>query len=250
MDPVPDQDALLTVDEVAEYLGVGPVTIYRWCREGRLPCAKLGKSWRIRRSALSAFLSESEEHQSLVRRLGGFITVPDRILAFGSTPELILRLDIAFFKLAEARGGSMMKYLGGQPISLEETKQYLTEGGLPVAELERQGRLHFTYAPHPDAPDAESLGSRYLDDLDKARSLWVSFNWMVPITPGQARRQQQLMERVFPPRKLVLKTAISADVADGWTAGQERQAREEYLSTIYLSEQGLLLSRMTPLPAE
>ncbi len=35
---------LLGVAEVADYLGVGMVTVYRWCREGRLPCLKVGKS--------------------------------------------------------------------------------------------------------------------------------------------------------------------------------------------------------------
>ncbi|MGI9048604.1 MAG: helix-turn-helix domain-containing protein, partial [Rubrobacteraceae bacterium] len=29
---------LLEVDEVAGYLGVTPVTVYRWCRDGSLPC--------------------------------------------------------------------------------------------------------------------------------------------------------------------------------------------------------------------
>jgi excisionase family DNA binding protein len=29
---------LLGTEEVAGYLGVGQVTVYRWCREGSLPC--------------------------------------------------------------------------------------------------------------------------------------------------------------------------------------------------------------------
>ena len=51
---------ILSVEEVAEYLGVGVVTIYRWCREGRLPCLKMGKFWRIRREALEDFLKRRE----------------------------------------------------------------------------------------------------------------------------------------------------------------------------------------------
>lgn len=250
MERSPDQDDLLTVDDVAGYLGVGAVTIYRWCREGRLPCAKLGKSWRIRRGALASFLAESEEHQTLVRRMGAFITIPDRILAFATTEELMLRLDAAFFKVAEARGGNMMKYLGGQPISLEDTREQLTGLGLSVEQLERDGQLHFTYLPDPSAPDLEGLRRTYIDNVDPTRSLWVSFNWMLPVTPEQARRQHEAMERTFPSQRLVIKTAISVDVANDWTPGQERRAREDYLSTVYLSERGLLLSRMMPLPPD
>jgi excisionase family DNA binding protein len=35
---------LLTVGDVTRYMGVGQVTVHRWCREGRLPCSKVGKS--------------------------------------------------------------------------------------------------------------------------------------------------------------------------------------------------------------
>ena len=38
------RDGLLGVADVAEYLGVGEVTVYRLCREERLPCLKIGKS--------------------------------------------------------------------------------------------------------------------------------------------------------------------------------------------------------------
>jgi excisionase family DNA binding protein len=69
------RDDLLDVEEVAEYLGVGQVTIYRWCREGRLSCLKLGKSWRIRRDALDGFLQQSMYPSSLSEELRSFLTV-------------------------------------------------------------------------------------------------------------------------------------------------------------------------------
>ena len=53
---------LLSADEAADYLGVTPVTVYRWCRGGRLPCAKVGRLWRVRRDALEEFLRRNEEH--------------------------------------------------------------------------------------------------------------------------------------------------------------------------------------------
>ena len=46
----------LSVAEVANVLGLNPVTIYRWCRTGRLASVKIGKEWRIRRSALDELL--------------------------------------------------------------------------------------------------------------------------------------------------------------------------------------------------
>jgi excisionase family DNA binding protein len=36
-------EALLSTEEVAEYLGIGKATVYRWCKEGRNPCPKIGK---------------------------------------------------------------------------------------------------------------------------------------------------------------------------------------------------------------
>jgi len=36
-------DALLSTEEVAGYFGVGRVTVYRWCKEGRIPYLKVGK---------------------------------------------------------------------------------------------------------------------------------------------------------------------------------------------------------------
>ena len=49
----------LTVTEVAELLGLQPVTIYRYCRAGRLASVKIGKEWRIRRAALDELLGRS-----------------------------------------------------------------------------------------------------------------------------------------------------------------------------------------------
>ena len=53
-------EALLGAEEVAGYFGVTLHTVYRWCKEGRIPCLKIGKYWRVRREELMAFLKESE----------------------------------------------------------------------------------------------------------------------------------------------------------------------------------------------
>src|SRR5438067_12803512 len=87
---------LLSVDEVASYLGVGPITVYRWCRQGRLPALKVGKVWRSRRGALEDFLRRSERGQSLVSRLTAFFTVPDHVIVIAATLVSQHRLESAF----------------------------------------------------------------------------------------------------------------------------------------------------------
>ena len=54
---------LLGAGEVAEYFGAGTATVYRWCREGRIPCLKIGKYWRVGREGLVAFTKEAEESE-------------------------------------------------------------------------------------------------------------------------------------------------------------------------------------------
>ena len=53
-------EALMSAREVAKYFGVKATTVYRWCKEGRIPCLKIGKHWRVRHEELAAFLEESE----------------------------------------------------------------------------------------------------------------------------------------------------------------------------------------------
>ena len=57
----PSSRTLLSAEEVAEYFGVQTTTVYRWCREGRIPCLKIGKHWRVRREELEDFLKKTEE---------------------------------------------------------------------------------------------------------------------------------------------------------------------------------------------
>ena len=53
-------DRLLTIEEVADVLGLSPKTIRDWLRTGRLPGAKLGNVWRIRPEALQEFIAKAE----------------------------------------------------------------------------------------------------------------------------------------------------------------------------------------------
>ena len=50
---------VLTVDQVARYLGVVPDTIYRRARRGEIPAVKMGKIWRFPKDALEKWLNDT-----------------------------------------------------------------------------------------------------------------------------------------------------------------------------------------------
>jgi excisionase family DNA binding protein len=47
---------LMTVEQVADYLQLNKLTVYKYIRDGRLPAARLGKAYRIRLADVDAFL--------------------------------------------------------------------------------------------------------------------------------------------------------------------------------------------------
>jgi excisionase family DNA binding protein len=105
---------LLAATDVAELVGVKETTVYKWCKEGKLPCLKVGKHWRIRREALEDFLKRSERPRTLVGQLDSFLRVPDNVLATVQNIDILHRLDAAFFRVREARGGLLVKFYAGE----------------------------------------------------------------------------------------------------------------------------------------
>lgn len=58
-----ENEQLLSVQQVAEYLQVNRSTVYDWAQKGKLPAIKLGQMWRFRRSELDTWL-ESHKVES------------------------------------------------------------------------------------------------------------------------------------------------------------------------------------------
>src|SRR5574341_808475 len=46
----------MTVEQVADYLQLNKLTVYKYIRDGRLPAARLGKAYRVRLADVDAFL--------------------------------------------------------------------------------------------------------------------------------------------------------------------------------------------------
>ncbi|MBU4477609.1 MAG: helix-turn-helix domain-containing protein [Candidatus Omnitrophica bacterium] len=50
-----------TVDEVAEALKIHPYTVRRLCREGKLPCFKIGGQWRFSKSEIQEWIDKGRK---------------------------------------------------------------------------------------------------------------------------------------------------------------------------------------------
>ena len=53
-------DEILTLKEVAEYLKLAEKTAYRLASEGKLPCFKVGGSWRFKQEDVQKWIEEQK----------------------------------------------------------------------------------------------------------------------------------------------------------------------------------------------
>jgi excisionase family DNA binding protein len=58
---------VMTVKEVAEYLKMKPVTIYKLAKEGRIPAFKVASFWRFNKDLIEKWANE-ESRKNLVPR--------------------------------------------------------------------------------------------------------------------------------------------------------------------------------------
>ena len=241
---------LLAAADVAGMIGVKETTVYRWCSEGKLPCLKIGYHWRIRRGVLEDFLKQSERPRTLVGQLDSFLRVPDSVLGIAQNIDILHRLDAAFFRVGEARGGLLVKFYAGEEHSEEELLSDFEQNGLQAGRLMRQGRLLMRAEEEP------SSGSRWRqlhqlieeEGSVEGRTVWASFDWVKPVQLETALEQQRQLSELVDASRLVVKTAAIEEAIDEWTASQLRRVRSMHSAIILASEEQLLLSHATPMP--
>lgn len=58
------EDNVFTVQEVAIYLRMKPVTIYKHAKAGKLPCFKVGANWRFKKSTIDRWIAAQEDKEN------------------------------------------------------------------------------------------------------------------------------------------------------------------------------------------
>ena len=58
------EDIVFTVQELASYLKMKPVTIYKHAKAGKLPGFKVGANWRFKKSTIDRWITEQEDKET------------------------------------------------------------------------------------------------------------------------------------------------------------------------------------------
>lgn len=129
---------LLTVEEVAKLLKAHTNTVYKMCRQGRLPSVKIGKKWRIDKQKLVAFM-QAEENMPEETGINSLEMdfKPGHTLVLTKNREDIWDYEVSFFKENSQKGYLLYKGCWWQ--KPEQVRKMFTERGLPVAKLEAGG---------------------------------------------------------------------------------------------------------------
>jgi hypothetical protein len=99
------------------------------------------------------------------------------------------RLDAAYFRVGEAKGGLLVKFCGDDPTPVNELRGALERDGLGVSRLEGEGRLRFVAERAPAGERIMAL-RRVLDEEGPGRPVWASFDWAEGVDLEEALRHQ------------------------------------------------------------
>jgi excisionase family DNA binding protein len=240
---------LLGATDVASMIGVKETTVYKWCKEGKLPCLKVGKHWRVRRGDLEDFLKRSQHQVTLAGQLDSFLQVPDSVLAIARNIDILHRLDAAFFRVGESRGGQLVKFHGGEDNPEEYLLASFEHNGLEASRLKREGRLLLREEEGPLGDRRGDALARLLkEESERGRTVWASFNWVMQVDLQTAFEQQKRLTELVDTRQLVVKTAALEESIDEWPSSMLRRVQSSHSAIILASEDRLSLSRATPMP--
>src|ERR671911_2789122 len=121
--------------------------------------------------------------------------------------DILHRLDAAFFRVGEARGGLLVKFYAGEEHSEEELLLDFEENGLEARRLQLEGQLLMRAEEEPlGGTRAEQLG-QLIEEGGEGSTVWASFDWVRPVDLNTALEQQKRLTELVDASHLVVKTA-------------------------------------------
>jgi hypothetical protein len=174
--------------------------------------------------------------------------VPDSVIVITQNVGLLHRLDAAFFRVGETRGGLLVKFFAGEEHSEDELLASFERNGLEAGRLEREGRLFMRSEDEPLGGTQDDQLARLVEEAAEGRAVWASFDWVRQFDLDTTLEQQKRLTEFVDAGQLVVKTAALEEGIDEWTPSELRRVQCTYSAVILASESGLSLSRATPMP--
>jgi len=136
----------------------------------------------------------------------------------------------------------------GEEYSEGELLSEFERNGFEAGRLEREGRLLLMPEEEPLGGERDDQLGRLVEEAEDGRTVWASFDWVRPIQQEKALEQQKRLTELVDARQLVVKTAALEEALGKWPASQLRQVQSAHSAIILASEEGLSMSRSTPMP--
>jgi len=143
----------------------------------------------------------------------------------------------------------LVKFYAGEEYSEEELLSDFERNGLEARRLQREGRLLMRVEEEPLGESRREQLGRLIEEAEEGRTVWASFNWVKPVELETALEKQKQLTELVGERHLVVKTAAIEEALEQWSASQLRRVQSTHSAIIIASEEGLSLSRATPMPS-
>ncbi|MBA3492314.1 MAG: hypothetical protein H0T55_09620, partial [Rubrobacteraceae bacterium] len=127
-----------------------------------------------------------------------------------------------------------------------EVREKLGQAGLDVEGLEVEGRLRFVTQGTEPGNRVEEVRRLAEEESSEGRSVWISMNWDLRMGVKEALAQQRALTELVEGSELVIKTTVLEDDLDEWPGAEQRRAQVMHSGTLWLSREGLALSRVSP----
>jgi excisionase family DNA binding protein len=98
---------ILGVKELAKYLGVAPITVYRKVRDGEIPAIRIGRKWKFSQELIDEWLREKVREKSPVRKRSVLGSIKGNVSLSEKEEAAILELKDKFL----SRYGTKIKNL-------------------------------------------------------------------------------------------------------------------------------------------
>lgn len=61
------EDRWLSVDEIADYLGIKRDTVYKWIAEKEMPAHKIGRLWKFKKDEVDGWVRDGKAGEILIK---------------------------------------------------------------------------------------------------------------------------------------------------------------------------------------